>query len=246
MASVSGFRRLICFLTVIMMTAGGFSSVMAETRLADDALPSRYDMREKGVVTPVKLQYPWGSCWCFGAVAAAETSILSAMGKTYDEYPLDLSELHAAWFVKHGITAADDPAQAGENTIFYDDTDETTKPMGWEQTVTLTNGTASSVSFLFSTGAGPVDESAVPYHGREQTPEAWLVRKDPEKWIRDYMLMNKKAGDEDRSEEDRRAEAAEKLENKLDLLKRIVGNLGAGDRGTLDMSTPQEGHYFPG
>ncbi len=38
----------------------------------------------------------------------------------------------------------------------------------------------------------------------------------------------------------------EKLENKLDLLKRIVGNLGAGDRGTLDMSTPQEGHYFPG
>ena len=38
----------------------------------------------------------------------------------------------------------------------------------------------------------------------------------------------------------------EKLENKLDLLQRIVGNLGAGDRGTLDMSTPQEGHYFPG
>ena len=38
----------------------------------------------------------------------------------------------------------------------------------------------------------------------------------------------------------------EKLENKLYLLKRIVGNLGAGDRGTLDMSTPQEGHYFPG
>ena len=39
----------------------------------------------------------------------------------------------------------------------------------------------------------------------------------------------------------------EKLESKLDLLKRIVEeNLGAGDRGTLDMSTPQEGHYFPG
>ena len=38
----------------------------------------------------------------------------------------------------------------------------------------------------------------------------------------------------------------EKLDKKLDLLKRIVENLGAGDRGTLDMSTPQEGHYFPG
>ncbi len=38
----------------------------------------------------------------------------------------------------------------------------------------------------------------------------------------------------------------EKLENKLDLLERIVDNLGAGDRGTLDMSSPQEGHYVPG
>ena len=38
----------------------------------------------------------------------------------------------------------------------------------------------------------------------------------------------------------------EKLEKKLDLLKRIVENLGAGDWGTLDMSTPQKGHYIPG
>jgi len=83
----------------------------------DSALPSRYDMREKGIVTPVKLQYPWGSCWSFASVAAAETSILSAMGKTYEEYPLDLSELHAAWFAKRGITAADDPVQAGDGNL---------------------------------------------------------------------------------------------------------------------------------
>ncbi len=38
----------------------------------------------------------------------------------------------------------------------------------------------------------------------------------------------------------------ERLEKKLDLLKRIVKNLGEGDRGTLDMSAPQKGHYFPG
>ena len=43
-----------------------------------------------------------------------------------------------------------------------------------------------------------------------------------------------------------RKKKQEKLEQKLDLMKRIVENLGAGDRGTLDMSTPQEGHYFPG
>ncbi len=30
---------------------------------ADSELSSRYDMREDGIVTPVKLQYPWGCCW---------------------------------------------------------------------------------------------------------------------------------------------------------------------------------------
>ena len=38
----------------------------------------------------------------------------------------------------------------------------------------------------------------------------------------------------------------EELSGKLDLMQRIVANLGAGDAGILDMSTPQEGHYFPG
>lgn len=38
----------------------------------------------------------------------------------------------------------------------------------------------------------------------------------------------------------------EKLEEKLDLLQRITENLGAGDAGILDMSTPQQGHYIPG
>ena len=99
-------KRIMALFLAFALLPCGFAS-------AESALPSRYDMREKGIATPVKLQYPWGTCWSFGGIAAAETSILSAMGKTYDEYPLDLSELHAAWFAKHAITAADDPVQAG-------------------------------------------------------------------------------------------------------------------------------------
>ena len=38
----------------------------------------------------------------------------------------------------------------------------------------------------------------------------------------------------------------EELSGKLELMQRIVSNLGAGDAGILDMSTAQEGHYFPG
>ena len=38
---------------------------------AREALPSSYDLRDKGVVTPVKRQNPWGTCWGFAAIAAS-------------------------------------------------------------------------------------------------------------------------------------------------------------------------------
>lgn len=180
---------------------------------ADSALPSRYDMRESGIVTPVKLQYPFMNCWCFGAIAAAETSILSALGKTYEEYPLDLSELHAAWFAKHGITAADDPVQAGEGTDIEDE-DAPPSPKCFEQISKMSGGQASYVAFLFSTGAGPVEERVVPYRGKEQTPEVWLATKHPEKWIEDYILINKRPSD-DMTDDERRAQAEEMLKKKL-------------------------------
>lgn len=38
----------------------------------------------------------------------------------------------------------------------------------------------------------------------------------------------------------------ENLANKLDLLRRLVHTLSAGDAGILDLSTEDEGHYIPG
>ena len=41
---------------------------------AKDALPSRYDLRDLGVVTPVKFQNPWGTCWGWRAIPRPGTS----------------------------------------------------------------------------------------------------------------------------------------------------------------------------
>ena len=171
-------KKATAFLAVLCLLAACCSA-------SADGLPSRYDMRNDGIVTPVKLQYPWGSCWAFSTIAAAETSILSAMGRTYDEFPLDLSELHAAWFAKRPITAADDPVQAGEGNRLEQYKD----PQMGEQ-MRLSSGSSYLVTGLFSTGAGPVEESRVPYHGREKTPEPWVVLHEPDKWIENYLRMN--------------------------------------------------------
>jgi len=68
-----------------------------------DSFPSSFDLRDvdgHSYVTPVKLQNPFGTCWGFAAIAAAETSIL---GSHFEDDPtayqtLDLSEKQLCYF----------------------------------------------------------------------------------------------------------------------------------------------------
>ena len=123
--------------------------------VAQEELPAKFDQRQHGVVTPVKLQNPWGSCWAFGGIAAAETSILAHLGTTYDAYPLDLSERHLTWYGNRPVTVADDPEQAGEGIT----------PTSDDYPALNLGGNNIQVSTLFSSGTGPVLERTFPYRG---------------------------------------------------------------------------------
>ena len=129
-----------------------------DTYADDSALPSSYDQRDLGIVTPPKFQNPWGTCWAFGGTGATETAILSAMGKTYEETKLDLSERHLAYF---SVTPVYEPityTQEGEG-LYLKSTD-TNAPFeigGW----------AYYYAQLMSTGVGPVLEEWYPYHGKD-------------------------------------------------------------------------------
>ena len=48
------------------------------------SLPSRYDLRELGFVTPIKDQQTSGNCWAFSGIAALESCILKASNISYD------------------------------------------------------------------------------------------------------------------------------------------------------------------
>lgn len=94
-----------------------------------DTFPAKFDLRERGTVTPVRNQSPWGTCWSFATVAASETSILNDLGMTAETYKeingeeLNLSEKHLAWFTAKALPELSeypegeypyDPSQAGE------------------------------------------------------------------------------------------------------------------------------------
>ena len=127
-----------------------------DASLSSVYLPVSFDLRDLGVVTPVKNQIPWSTCWGFAAISAAETSILSELGTTYEATGLDLSERQLAWFA---MTPLPDGfgAQAGEG---YASLFEGNGRLGGTGSIFL-------ATTMFGSGIGPTYEYLVPYQNNE-------------------------------------------------------------------------------
>ena len=133
-----------------------FRDTSGNSMKAAETYPAKYDLRDLGYVTPVKFQNPFGSCWGFAAIAAAESSILGsglAAQDGYDANSLDLSEKHLVYFVSQPINDKTDP-QYGEGTHV-------------EAGVTLADqinggGLPFMATSLFASGTGPVLEERDP------------------------------------------------------------------------------------
>ena len=126
--------------------------------------PAYFDLRhvddgaggEVSYVTPVRQQNPYGTCWGFGAIAAAESSLL-ASGIATDASTLNLSEKQIAWF---NAVAISDPAssQYGEGLTYgYDATVEDRYNAG---------GTTIYATSLFASGVGPTSEATDTNYGK--------------------------------------------------------------------------------
>ena len=63
-------------------------------RGANDSLPSRWDSREHGCLTPVKNQGQVGSCWSFASYAVLETQMLKAGRGEYEFSVKNMVNLH--------------------------------------------------------------------------------------------------------------------------------------------------------
>lgn len=201
-----------------------------------DEYPARFDLRDLGVVTPVKEQAPWNTCWSFGGIAAAEISILSTLGMTCEDYekaagkPFDLSEKHLAWFASRPITAQTNESQAGEG--IYATGNENNPNAAYS-----TGGKGIFITTLFAAGVGPVYEEYFPYQGREGLTSAEFNEKYSDKVRADALAQFEKnqglTGQGLTLEQlyEKRAEMADTFRKLLDTL---------WDKGTLDKSVSAE------
>ena len=152
------------------------NELLAEAR----NFPSSFDLRnvdtdgdgvgDRCYVTPVKLQNPYGTCWGFGAVAAAEISILgSLLADDPDAYKtLDLSEKQLAFFSNRHIEDKND-RQNGEGTYVNFATSSASYYSG---------GVPFLAASIFAQGVGPVNENrddVFVYKGKNGTTQQRVV-----------------------------------------------------------------------
>ena len=143
---------------------------------SEENYPKSYDLRDKGIVTPVKFQNPFGTCWGFAAIAAAETSILGSKDPKvvgdYTKDTLDLSEKHLVYFVNKAISDRSN-SQYGEGIHANKGTSLADQLNSGGMTFMATN--------LFASGLGPVVEDdgdehpTLKYMGEDRSKEFRMV-----------------------------------------------------------------------
>ena len=179
---------------------------------ADENYPEKFDLSAKFIedgdetsyITPVKFQNPWGNCWVFAAIAAAESSILgddelkgnfvADKRKTDDpsKVQMDLSEKQLTYFAQMAINDPTSPQNGeGNHPIIPED-----DPVKEAYNI---GGFAPTASEVMASGIGPVLESEneiFEYKGKNGTiQKQWVDGKydkycysDEDDWSIDESL----------------------------------------------------------
>lgn len=123
------------------------------------ALPEKYDARDKNLISPVRLQDPWGACWAFGSLAAMEANLVL---QGLAEPGVQLSPRHLINFAGTPVGASAG-AQAGEGQHAIDELID----LYGRNAVFQLGGHALEVASAISSGEGVTFEADYPYQNDE-------------------------------------------------------------------------------
>lgn len=125
-------------------------------------LPSAYDSRDLGIITPVKDQYGSGNCWTFAALGALEANAVKKGILSYAD--ADFSEAQFVWFSANPVAAdPDDPAGRDGKNIGGDCYETGGNWMDIQSAIARGSGAAADADYPFSRNLsvmGDYDESA--------------------------------------------------------------------------------------
>ena len=183
----SKFTNTLAAFLVAGMLFGSAPLIYAEQAV----LPSTYDLREEGLVTPAKSQLPWSSCWAFGALSSIESNMIK---KGLADSSIDLSERYLIWYATDPVdkeTAAKQPSallhpdkhsQEGEGEYMVEEGDPSQRfalgQYDWVVTSALSSGLSlqSENAYPYRNRAGDVDK------GRDANGKPYSLATEDGDW----------------------------------------------------------------
>ena len=134
---------------------GPATQIEAMVKAGLGAYPASHDLRTGGVLSPIRNQNPFGTCWTFAALASLEYDIRKTNGTS-----LDFSEWHLAWFAYNPVGGM--PAFTKGNVA-----------SGGDPVFDL-GGNSMKALAIMSRGTGPVPEGQAPYQNSKNYPQSSL------------------------------------------------------------------------
>ena len=113
-------------------------------------LPSKYNLADSNLVSKVKNQNPYGTCWAFSTLASLESTLIKSGNA---DSSVDLSEKHLIWFNYNGADSSTDKSLYAGNDSFVS--------AGYSPF--LLGGSMYMASSTLMRRYGAADESKAPY-----------------------------------------------------------------------------------
>ena len=125
-------------------------------------IPAKYDMRNTGLLTPIRDQNPYGTCWTHATMIACESNYLIRSKKGIvsknlgDAKKLNLSEMFLAWFAYYN-------PEKGKAFTTYDSRGKIKPASNLNRDTILNQGGNEFKAAALVSRTGVILESALPY-----------------------------------------------------------------------------------